>query len=186
MRGAVTPYALGQAGLEGHGMQKDVANRKFDRAQLLFEQKRYAEALRLLGELEAAFPDNRRVLYPRALCLAKMRHYEEARALCVRLVDEHDDARGAKLLERIEERLRRPVRKPESEAKSDTFAGFSIAPPPSHGSDPLGLDAMFARSQTPAPAPAPQRSAAGLVVAIAVGAVLGAVALYLVMQAAGD
>jgi tetratricopeptide (TPR) repeat protein len=177
---------LRTVGVEGTAMKKDVANRKFDRAQLLFEEKRYQEALRLLGELEAAFPDNRHVLYPRALCLAKMRHYKEARALAARLVEQFEDQRSRKLLDRIDARLKRPTRPPDSDKKSDTFAGFSIAPPPSQKGDPLGLDALFSRAQPTPPPAAPQGSPVRLAVAIGVGAVLGAAALYVALQAFGE
>jgi len=77
------------------------ANKRFQRADDLFAEKRYREALVLLDELDQEYPGKKNILFPRALCLAKVGDFRQAREIAERLVEEFGDARAQRLLERM-------------------------------------------------------------------------------------
>ncbi|MCC6153658.1 MAG: hypothetical protein IT367_07855, partial [Candidatus Hydrogenedentes bacterium] len=83
-------------------MSKQEAEQKFARANALYRQKRYPEALLLLNELDAEQPFTKNIMYPRALCLAALGQNEEALQVCESLVALFDDARARELQARIE------------------------------------------------------------------------------------
>jgi hypothetical protein len=65
------------------------ANAIFQKAGTLYKEGNYTEAILLLDQLNEAFPNTRRVLYPRARCLAKLGRKDEALALCDELINVH-------------------------------------------------------------------------------------------------
>lgn len=85
-------------------MDKEEAGRLFNEADQLYQADEYAQALDVLDRLDAAYPDNRRVMYPRAKCLAAVGRTAEALDLCDRLVNEHGYQKGADLKCLIQER----------------------------------------------------------------------------------
>lgn len=74
---------------------------KFKRADVLFREERFAEALVLLTELDAIHPNTRNILVPMALCLDRLGREEEALPMCERLVRQFADTRARELLERL-------------------------------------------------------------------------------------
>ncbi|HEO72451.1 MAG TPA: hypothetical protein ENN80_14420, partial [Candidatus Hydrogenedentes bacterium] len=84
-------------------MNKDEATRKFEQTKTLFTQHRYEETLAILDELDAAYPRTRRIMYPRALCLASMGRYREARQVCEELLICFNYPKAQALLAQIDE-----------------------------------------------------------------------------------
>lgn len=83
-------------------METQEGRTKFRQADALFRQGQFGDALKLLDELDAAFPNNKQVLYPRALCLEKLGRYDEAEAVCRVLAQQLKDPRAAALQAQIE------------------------------------------------------------------------------------
>lgn len=67
-------------------MDKHDAERKFRVADQYYREGRYGQAMLLLDALDEAFPNTRHIMYPRALCLARLKRREEALALCDELI----------------------------------------------------------------------------------------------------
>lgn len=67
-------------------MDKQEAERKFALADKLYRDGRYGQALLQLDALDRAFPNERHIMYPRALCLAKLKRREEALAVCEQII----------------------------------------------------------------------------------------------------
>ena len=57
------------------------ASEKFALAKELFTKKRFEDTLDILNELEAAFPNTKNIMFPKALCLAKLGRFDEAHEL---------------------------------------------------------------------------------------------------------
>lgn len=74
---------------------------KFKRADVLFREEKFGEALALLTELDAAHPNTRNILVPMALCLDRLGREDEALPMCERLVRQFADTRARELLERL-------------------------------------------------------------------------------------
>lgn len=81
------------------------ATEKFKLSQKLYAKKQYTEALAVLDELNEAFPDSKNIMYPRALCLAKLGQFADADAVCQQLVAVFGDERAKKLLQKIKPHL---------------------------------------------------------------------------------
>lgn len=75
---------------------------KFKAADALFKQGDFQGSLRLLAELDAAYPNNKNVLYPSALCLERTGQWDKAEAICDRLTQQFQDARAQGLKARIQ------------------------------------------------------------------------------------
>lgn len=73
----------------------------FRKADQLFRDGNYGDALALLKELDAIHPNTRNILVPMALCLERLGREEEALPLCERLVRQFADSRARALLERL-------------------------------------------------------------------------------------
>jgi len=83
-------------------MEAQVAEAKFKQADALFRQARYREALELLVELDRAFPNTKRILFPMALCLFHTDCQGEAVQVCERLIANFAYAKASDLKARIE------------------------------------------------------------------------------------
>lgn len=83
-------------------MDVATAKRMYDEASRLFVEKRHDEALRILDDLDAAYPNQKRVLYARAMALAHLKQFDEARALCDRLISEFSYPRAQELREKLD------------------------------------------------------------------------------------
>jgi len=82
-------------------MTSQEAAQKFQQSKTLFAQKRYPEALIMLDEINAAFPDQKDVLYGRAMCLAELQRPLEAIRICEQAVAMHNDQKSQALLNRL-------------------------------------------------------------------------------------
>lgn len=118
-------------------MTKQEARAKFQQADGLFQQRRYAEALLLLDELDEEFPGERRILYPKARCLAKLKRYDEAQALTETIIAEHRFSPAHELLQHIRTRKMAAASADDyTHLPSDldsilnTPAAYRTAPPP--------------------------------------------------------
>lgn len=83
-------------------MDTSLAKRLFARSQQRYAEQDFAGALKSLSLLEAAYPDDKNIMYACARCLSALGDLEEARALCRRCLERHDSPRVRKLLDRIE------------------------------------------------------------------------------------
>lgn len=84
-------------------MDKATASQKFQESVRLFSQKHHVEALILLDELNAAFPNRKQVMYGRAQCLAELQRHAEAIAVCDQMIQWFDDAKAKELKARIQQ-----------------------------------------------------------------------------------
>jgi len=82
-------------------MTSQEAAQKFQQSKTLFAQKRYPEAMIMLDEINAAFPDQKDVLYGRAMCLAELQRPLEAIRICEQAVAMHNDQKSQALLNRL-------------------------------------------------------------------------------------
>lgn len=82
-------------------MDAQLAQSKFQQADSLFKQGRHQDALRVLSELDNAFPNSKNVLYPMALCLEKLGQRAEAERLCSILVQKFQDTRAQALIAQL-------------------------------------------------------------------------------------
>ncbi len=90
-------------------MKSREATARFDQAKRLFAERRYADALALLDTLDAAYPNTKNILYPRALCLAMLGRTGEALKVAQQLVARHGDPRAARLASRINAKQARGI-----------------------------------------------------------------------------
>ena len=118
----------------------------FKQADELYNAGQYPQALKLLAELNSAFPNQKNVIWPSALCLAKLGRHEEAIRACEILVAQFGDARAADLRERL---------------KTHQYSGATPPqlPTPDMLDGPIGLDAIDAMLDRPAAAPRVVREA---------------------------
>lgn len=82
-------------------MEKDQAREKFRLADRLFNEQQFGPALKVLTELNAAFPNERHILYPMARCLAGLGRNGEAIDLADRIVREFDYAPAMDLYRKL-------------------------------------------------------------------------------------
>lgn len=82
-------------------MDREQANGRFAEADALFKRGAYAEALAVLDELYAMYPDEHRLLRARAETLAKLGRTDNALELCDRLLEEFQYEKIRPLQERL-------------------------------------------------------------------------------------
>ena len=82
-------------------MDKREARKKFEQSKTLFAQNRYPEAMIVLDELNAAYPNEKHIMYARAMCLAELQRPLEAIQLCEQAVAMHNDPKSQALLGRL-------------------------------------------------------------------------------------
>lgn len=82
-------------------MRRRDVRQKFQQSKALFAQKRYPEALILLDELNTLFPNERHIMYARAMCLAELQRPLEAMQICEQAVAMHNDQKSRELLDRL-------------------------------------------------------------------------------------
>lgn len=85
-------------------MDQAEANARFAEADELYRIGDYAGALYILDDLDRAFPRQHRLLAARARCLSAMDRFDEALAICDRLIDDFGYAKAEALRERIVQR----------------------------------------------------------------------------------
>ncbi len=96
-------------------MNSQEAKEHFSTADAYYRRARYAEALALLDELNAAFPNTANILFPRARCMRRLGRTSEALQICDVLIKHFKDKRGSKLRDAITEEISRPQTEPQSE-----------------------------------------------------------------------
>jgi len=90
-------------------MRRRDAEKNFKEADDLFRGGETYAALRLLREIDDAFPGQPRVLYPIARCLERLGEDDEALAICDRLANVHFYERAGRAAERIRSRRAQPA-----------------------------------------------------------------------------
>jgi outer membrane lipoprotein-sorting protein len=83
-------------------MTPQEATGKFKESETLYAQGQYDQALQVLKELDAAYPNQKNILYPMALCHASLGSNEEAAEVCDRLVNEFQDGRAQSLRDQLQ------------------------------------------------------------------------------------
>lgn len=83
-------------------MRNDEATRLFKEANELYQEQRYSEALQALDRLDKAFPQEKKIMRPRARCLFKLNRRREAHAVCEDLVERFDDDKAKRMLTRLD------------------------------------------------------------------------------------
>ncbi|GMU91933.1 MAG: hypothetical protein AMXMBFR4_09910 [Candidatus Hydrogenedentota bacterium] len=147
-------------------MRSKEAKAKFEEADLLYKAKKYEAALAVLDELDARFPETRNIIYPRAMCLARLGKFDKALDLCQQLKVEFGDPRGDKLIKKIGD-LRKALVEAEKPKEKEKVAGVGPAfhvytldsSPPELGTDEKKKNLKF----TPVFDPATQSTSGSLV-----------------------
>jgi len=110
-------------------LDAEEASRKFKQADELFRQGEYAQALHLLGQVNDAYPDQRRILYPMALCLEKLEQPQDApkaQALKARLGAKRERPEQATSIDALQDQTDQPAAEPPPVPKQ--AAGFNWKP----------------------------------------------------------
>ena len=114
-------------------MTKEEARDKFKLADRLFNEEQFAPALKVLTELNAAFPDQRNVLYPMARCLTGLGRNGEAIDLADRIARQFDYPPALELYKRL-----KAMKSKDGTGLMDSSSGFSLPPGvPTLDSDPV-------------------------------------------------
>lgn len=82
-------------------VEGQASREKFKRADQLFRDGDFTQALALLEELDREHPDTRNILVPMAMCLDRLGRPEEALPLAERLTRQFADSRARALAERL-------------------------------------------------------------------------------------
>ena len=126
-------------------MDQNDALEKYRQADTLMEEERYHEALAVLDELYAAYPNEKELIYIRALCLEKVDRKQEAWGLAKRLIELHDDPRGREIQTRLEG-IQQPVVPPPLPFATDAAAS---AIPTAAAGDPFDIGGVMAPPPPP-------------------------------------
>lgn len=102
------------------------AERLFHEADSLYRAQRYADSLDILNRLNDAFPNQHRILFPRARCLAKLGQFQDALTVCQTLVEEHDYDKAKPLLDQLTQHQAAPS---TVEIEPYLESGFETPPP---------------------------------------------------------
>lgn len=73
------------------------ANLLWQQAVTMYREKKYSDALSILENLEKLSPQDKNILFQKALCLAALRRFDETQALCLKLKGQFTDARVEEL-----------------------------------------------------------------------------------------
>ncbi len=141
-------------------MRSSEARRKFKLADELYRDKKYTEALTVLEKLDAEFPNAKNVMYPQAMCLAKLGRAKEAHEICQKLKAIYNDPRADKLMQKLAgvvPQARPPMFDPNAPGGGLAFNPLDLGDigpvPGNEGADPMGLGELFAPKPGAAPPP---------------------------------
>ncbi|MCC6796718.1 MAG: tetratricopeptide repeat protein [Candidatus Hydrogenedentes bacterium] len=109
--------------------KKTDAKEKFNHADQMFREKNFPAALEVLDELDKEFPDTKNVIYPRAMCLARVGRFDEALDLCRQLKVEFADPRGEKLMTKISDLRRAQIQKEKEKKEPKPQTGQAVPQP---------------------------------------------------------
>jgi hypothetical protein len=115
--------------------KKTDARDKFKHADQMFREKNFPAALETLDELDKEFPDTKNVIYPRAMCLARVGRFDEALDLCRQLKVEFGDPRGETLMTKISD-----LRKAQIQKEKEKKDPMSQSRKPVPGTNVFSLD----------------------------------------------
>jgi thioredoxin-like negative regulator of GroEL len=79
------------------------ARTQFREADRLYREGKYMRAMALLEDLRESFPDEHRILFPLARCLAKLGRHDEARDVAKYVADEFDYRPARRFLKALDE-----------------------------------------------------------------------------------
>ncbi len=102
-------------------MEARESKERFKRADTLFRDGEYQQALHILSGLNQAFPNTKNVLYPAAMCLEKLGRGADALPICDQLIEQFNDPRAIVLKERISQM---PEPKPADNLFGLDFSGL--------------------------------------------------------------
>ncbi len=88
-------------------MKNREAQGLFKESELLYRERRYDEALEALQRLDKKYPNTRNILYPIAKCLRRLGRFEDAAAICDRLIREFNDERALHMRKNLERAIQR-------------------------------------------------------------------------------
>ena len=103
-------------------MESADPKQKYQQADRLYREKKYAEALAILDELDRTYPNTKNILYLRALCFAALGRVYEAGLLCNRLTKEFRDSRGEELKTKLATRRARDAQPRTEPTRTDAPA----------------------------------------------------------------
>jgi len=117
------------------------ATKRFQQADRLFREGRYKEALYILNLLDESFPNDRHILWPKAMCLTKLGRRDDAIALLQRIVDEFDYPKAKDLLLQLAREQHDPAQPEASRGTSPgTPAPDAMAHPDAFNEDRDSFD----------------------------------------------
>lgn len=90
-------------------MRRKDAEKRFRQADDLFRAGENFAALRLLREVDDAFPGQPRILFPIALCLERLEEYDEAIKVFERLADQHFYDKARRAADRVRRKRAEPA-----------------------------------------------------------------------------
>jgi hypothetical protein len=88
-------------------MKNREAQAMFQESKLLYRERRYEDALAILKQLDAQYPHTRNILYPIVKCFRRLGRFDEAAAVCDRLILEFEDERAKHVRANIQRALDR-------------------------------------------------------------------------------
>ncbi len=94
---------------------------RFKRADTLFRDGEYQQALHILSGLNQVYPNTKNVLYPTAMCLERLGRGPEALPICEQLIQQFNDPRAMALKDRISQM---PAPKPADNLFGLDFSGL--------------------------------------------------------------
>jgi len=74
-------------------MNNEETNALFQQSMAFYQEKKYEDALRITQQLEQLLPQNKDVLFQKALCLAALRRFDQALGYCKNLENQFEDSR---------------------------------------------------------------------------------------------
>ncbi len=106
-------------------MNREEAKKKFEIADRLFAERRFLQALKLLTEIDAVFPNQRHILFPMARCLAGLKRDAEALGLAERVARDFEYAPAAELSKRLQDKQARGSIATPTSGVTPATQGFS-------------------------------------------------------------
>jgi len=130
-------------------MNENEAKGLFRQAADVYKDGDYKDALKIFDRLNDAFPNNVRIMYPRARCLAKLHRKGEAIFLCDVLITQHGHADAAALKAQLDPDAEVPVGGPPPPLDDTAFDPLDLNVEDLNISDGLPSAFNMPRGTTP-------------------------------------